>query len=234
MRIVVTEYPKSGGTWLVSMLGDVLQLPKRDIYDVTDGHRAYVSKHPWYEGTPSPELTESCVIKSHERPHSPLINFPARFVHLVRDGRDVVVSKFFYERDFCVTNGIYEQFDVPFDEYVPRIALEWYDFIQAWMDACPDICRYEDLLQDPCGALHKVVCGIGAPATPSQITRAVETNTKEELRRALDKTFTHNTFVRKGMAGDWRNHFSQENVRAFRQNAGEALVWLGYEKDLNW
>jgi hypothetical protein len=131
-------------------------------------------------------------------------------------------------------NGIYEQFDVPFDEYVPRIALEWYDFIQAWLDACPDICRYEDLLQDPCGALHRVVCGIGAPATPSQITRAVETNTKEELRRALDKTFTHNTFVRKGMAGDWRNHFSQENVRAFRQNAGEALVWLGYEKDLNW
>jgi len=32
MTIVVTEYPKSGATWVVSMLGDALQLPKRDIY----------------------------------------------------------------------------------------------------------------------------------------------------------------------------------------------------------
>ena len=218
------------------MLGDALQLPKRDIYDVTDGRRAYVSKHPWYKGAPSLELTESCVIKSHERPNSALINFPAQFVHLIRDGRDVVVSKYFYERDFCVKNGIYQQFDVPFDEYVARIAVEWHEYVQAWLDACPYTCTcsYEDLLQDPCGALHKVVCGLGVPATHSQINRAVEANSKEELRRTLDKAFTHNSFVRKGIAGDWRNHFSQENARAFKQKAGDALMRLGYEKDLNW
>jgi hypothetical protein len=32
LRIVVTEYPRSGGSWVTSMLGDALQLPKRDIY----------------------------------------------------------------------------------------------------------------------------------------------------------------------------------------------------------
>ncbi len=41
MRIVVTEYPKSGGNWVVNMLGDVLQIPKRDIYDVLEEHKPF-------------------------------------------------------------------------------------------------------------------------------------------------------------------------------------------------
>src|SRR5512135_3392679 len=99
MKIIVTEYPKSGGNWLVNLLGDILELPKRDIY-VSDGFNLFdVSKHPWYENASSYELTEDCVIKSHELPDSPLLNFTARFIHLVRDGRDVVVSKYFYEKD---------------------------------------------------------------------------------------------------------------------------------------
>ncbi len=39
---------------------------------------------------------------------------------------------------------------------------------------------------------------------------------------------------RKGMIGDWRNHFKDEHKAAFKDLAGEELVALGYERDLNW
>jgi len=85
-RIVVVEFPKSGGTWLTSLLGDALGWPKRDIY-VDEHYTAFdVRKHPWYRGAQRLDLPQKCVIKSREEPGSPLHDFPARFVHLVRDG----------------------------------------------------------------------------------------------------------------------------------------------------
>lgn len=234
MKIVVTEYPKSGGTWIVSMLGDALGVPKRDIY-VSDDYVAFdVWKHPWYEGTSSLGLTASCVIKSHELPNSPLVTFPAQFIHLVRDGRDVVVSKYFYEREFCVKNLIYQQFEVPFDEYLPKVADEWREYVLAWLDVTPHFCRYEDFLQNPFSSLQKVLDKLEIPVPDFQINCAVEANTKDKLKRALDKTFKHNTFVRKGVSGDWRRHFGEDHIRVFKQMAGEVLILLGYERDLNW
>lgn len=236
MRIVVTEYPKSGGTWVVSMLGDALGLPKRDIYYVSEGgYRAFdIGKHPWYMDTSKPDLPESCVIKSHERPNSPLIDFPAHFIHLVRDGRDVVVSKWFYESEFCVKNGIYERFDTPFDEYVPRVAAEWRSYVLVWLEAMPWHVRYEDFLQDPVGTLRGVLEALRLDVPDDRIRQAVQVNSREHLRKKLDMTFSHNTFVRKGIAGDWRNHFREVHVQAFKEVAGDALIRLGYERDLDW
>jgi hypothetical protein len=41
------------------------------------------------------------------------------------------------------------------------------------------------------------------------------------------------TFHR-GRIGDWRNHFDEAHVGAFKEIAGRELVRLGYERDLNW
>lgn len=236
MRIVVSEYPRSGGSWVVSMLGDALSLPKRDIY-VDDNYKSKsldVRKHPWYVEAPHLGLTESCVIKSHEPPSSSLVGFPARFIHLVRDGRDVIVSKFFYEKDFCVQNGIYERFDVSFDEYVPRVAIEWREYVLSWLDKHSITCRYENFLQDPCAAVTNVLTGLGMTVPHSQISHAVEANTKDNFRRALDKINRHNTFIRRGIAGDWRNHFNNKHIEIVKEIAGDALILFGYEQDLCW
>lgn len=228
-RIVVTEYPKSGGTWVTSLLGDALTLAKRDIY-VRNGYDVFdVTKHPWYVGSPSLELTESCVIKSHELPASGLLDFPAHFVHLVRDGRDVTVSRYFYERDFSVANGIQESFNTPFDDYVAAVAEAWNSYVLAWLGSTPIFYRYEDFVRDTCGTIRRVLSDIGIDAAAGSIQAAMDANTKERLSRSLDITFEHNTFVRKGVPGDWVNHFSGENLDTFRRLAGEALRQLGYQ-----
>jgi hypothetical protein len=241
MRIVVTEYPKSGGTWVVGMLGDALRLPKRDIY-ISDQHPWLqggskgidLRGHPWFADSASLNLTDSCVIKSHELPNSSLIEFPARFIHLIRDGRDVVVSKYFYERDFCVANGIYEKFDVPFEDYVAQVALEWRNYVLAWKQCGIATFKYEDFLEDTQNTLQTVLDGLGLKVEDAELQQAIDTNTKVKLKQALDKAHKYNTFIRKGISGDWRHCFKAEHVRAFKQLAGDALIQLGYEHSSCW
>ena len=42
------------------------------------------------------------------------------------------------------------------------------------------------------------------------------------------------SFIRKGVAGDWVNHFTRETAELFDELAGDALVALGYESDRGW
>jgi hypothetical protein len=228
VRIVIAEYPKSGGTWIVSVIGDALGLPKRDIY-VSDDYKSFdVRKHPWYRNASDLGLPDACVIKSHELPNSALHESPKCVVHLVRDGRDVVVSRFFYERDFCVANGVYTKFDEAFDDYVPRVAAEWNRYVLAWLDTGVPIVRYEEFLAAPIDTAQFLLSSTGMKAPKEALLSALKENTKEKLHAALADAFPHNTFVRKGVAGDWRNHFQERHMAAFGKAAGEAMEALGY------
>ena len=42
------------------------------------------------------------------------------------------------------------------------------------------------------------------------------------------------SFFRKGIAGDWKNVFNGRDRQAFKEEAGELLIKLGYEKDNDW
>ncbi len=37
-----------------------------------------------------------------------------------------------------------------------------------------------------------------------------------------------------GAVGDWRNHYSEEHKRAFKEVCGKQLIELGYERNDNW
>ena len=46
--------------------------------------------------------------------------------------------------------------------------------------------------------------------------------------RAIIQTF------RSGKIGSWKTEFDSENIKKFKELAGESLIKLKYEKDLNW
>ena len=50
-------------------------------------------------------------------------------------------------------------------------------------------------------------------------------------RRGQEDVRSHE---RKGVAGDWRRHFTDRVTRAFKERFGDLLVATGYEKDLHW
>jgi tetratricopeptide (TPR) repeat protein/glycosyltransferase involved in cell wall biosynthesis len=229
-RIIIAEYPKSGGTWIVSLLADALKFHKRDIYANEKNPGFDFFQHPWYKNAKDLSIPENSVIKSHEPANSKLNKLKAHYFHLVRDGRDVTVSKYFYEKDFCVKNGIRKSFNINFDEYVVKIAYEWRNFVISWLEAKTPIIRYEDFLSDPHGKVKKFIAGLNHNhISDEDIHHAVLRNTKEHTRKSLSKTFKSNTFVRKGISGDWKNHFSKHHIKIFETIAGEALIATGYK-----
>lgn len=235
-RIVVVEYPKSGGSWLVNILGHILGLPKRDIYVNSSEPNRFinVSKHPWYSKAESHDIADGCIIKSHELPTSPLHNFPAKFIHLVRDGRDVVVSKYFFEKEFCVKNNLIDSFDFSFGEFLEKTAKEWAEYLNAYNSTDVVTVKYEQLLLDPVGTVSDLLTQIGCSVTESKISAAVQAYTKDNMKKELDGVYAENTFVRKGISGDWLNYFDADNKVRFSHFAGETLITFGYERNNSW
>jgi hypothetical protein len=112
---------------------------------------------------------------------------------------------------------------------VEEVAIEWSEYIMAWSATPATTLRYEDFLNTPettLGFAIKELTEVDMPT--SVLDYAVSTHTKRRFAESLSKTFKHNTFVRRGVAGDWANHFSQKNADCFRAIARDAMAKLGY------
>lgn len=233
--IIISEFPKSGGSWIVSMVGSALKIPCRDIYMRPGFHLFDGKKHPWYQDAAEFDFPLKSVIKSHELPGSAAIDFDAYYVHLFRDGRDVAVSKYFFEKDFCVKNGIIDSFDLDFDSFVEKTANEWSKYVLEWKNTTVKGVGYENFLVDPAREINALIRDVlGEELDAAYLSEVVSCFTRDKFSASLNAAFSHNTFVRKGVSGDWRNHFSQKNVIAFKEVANDALMALGYEKDDTW
>lgn len=164
---------------------------------------------------------------------------------MIRDPRDVVVSHAFYLADKAVQNvhhayfkslpGLEERLTVSilgrpdWEGDFPNI-YQRYEAYLGWLD-CPDLCRlrFEDFITGRDASLEKMLDyaverGFHISAPRSQAL--------EILAGAIDpsRSFT----FRAGRVGDWQKHFTAEHKRIFKEVAGDLLIRLGYEQDLEW
>lgn len=58
--------------------------------------------------------------------------------------------------------------------------------------------------------------------------------TDEQLEAIADDLFGKSRTFRSGQIGSWREHFTQAHIEAFKRVAGDLLIALGYEDDLDW
>ena len=59
--------------------------------------------------------------------------------------------------------------------------------------------------------------------------------TENQLGQVARRVFhTGAPTFRKGQIGDWRNHFTDEHKRAFKETSGEALIRWGYANGYDW
>jgi len=118
------------------------------------------------------------------------------------------------------------------DDFLPHCAT-----IQlSWIEAGEPILKYEELLNDDLAQLeHVLIERCGLPIGPEQLRAAVLENRFETVTQGrkpgTEEIMAHE---RKGVAGDWRNHFSARVKDAFKTRYGGLLVAAGYEKDLHW
>lgn len=105
-----------------------------------------------------------------------------------------------------------------------------------WMGSGDPILRYEDLLANDVELLEEVLLGhCRLRVSRKDLRRNVEGSRFEELsggrRLGEEDRFSH---YRKGVPGDWRNHFTPRVTELFKRRYGDVLIYAGYEKDKDW
>jgi hypothetical protein len=94
---------------------------------------------------------------------------------------------------------------------------------------------YEDLLESPEEETKRLLEFLRADAGDKVVRECVEAasfeNWADGRKRGQEDPFS---FLRKGVAGDWKNFFTEEDKLIFKEEAGDLLVELGYEKDNDW
>ena len=228
---VVNEFPKSGGTWVGQMLGRALGVP--------------------FPRNRLPVLRPSIMHGHYLNPWG-----MKNVVVVWRDGRDVMVSWYHQQliphewNEYQVRRSRRE---LPLEDYEdvygnlpafieyaffrphsPRFS--WVDFVRRWHGRKEAIhVRYEDLRRETASELSRIVRGLTGEGLSSEEAAAIVEEFSFERqagRRAGEED--KGSFLRKGVVGDWRNHFSPEARVVFERYAGEEMILLGYEQNRGW
>ena len=112
----------------------------------------------------------------------------------------------------------------------------WAGFASRWHGR-PDVVytRYEDLNQNTKAELRRICHALSGNELAE--ARAAEIADKYSFSRLSGRTpgqEDKGSFMRKGVVGDWRNHFTSEARMAFHRHAGREPILLGYEQDEAW
>ncbi len=191
-------------------------------------------------------------------PHTiaPVTLKDAKYISIVRDGRDVLVSRIFHLFNNPKTYRLFDkvsslkkllesfQENPWFFNENPATLLNhertvrdscrlWRNHMEVDRNAIrnhPDLevkfVRYEDLHADTEGKRK-------------ELFEFLEVDPKRcaDLDGVLKPGFKAekpDQFLRKGAVGDWKNYFNPKVAAWFKEEAGEELITQGYESDLNW
>ena len=232
---VVTEYPKSGGTWVGQMLAAYFDIP--------------------FPRNRVPPLA-SAVHHAHYL-HSPLLG---NAVCVMRDGRDIMVSYYYHllfendksspivvartRRDLSFTDYddvksnmvrfIAYLFDRQLRSRSP-FQFTWPQFVRSWVDTETPIVKYEDLVDDGVSSLSNLIMALtGQRPDPAAVEDIVTRYSFAAQANRPPGVEQKGRFLRKGQPGDWRNKFDYRAAELFAELAQTELEQLGYETDKRW
>jgi sulfotransferase family protein len=155
--------------------------------------------------------------------------FPdARFVHVIRDGRDVALSMRAAASSWMWSAKVGHPFFY-------RLARRWNATIEAISKAGarrPERyleVRYEDLHADPLPTLRTLFGFCRIPHDDGTLSDIIKkTEFDSHTVRGED------SFRRRGNVGDWREEFGPLRALAFQRAAGDMLMAKGYEASSGW
>ena len=80
-------------------------------------------------------------------------------------------------------------------------------------------------------AIKKVT---GVEPDENRLQKIAEKFSFENVAKRKPGVENKHSFLRKGIAGDWKNHFTYESKTLFHKFAGNEIIKLGYESDDSW
>jgi hypothetical protein len=92
-----------------------------------------------------------------------------------------------------------------------------------------EVLRFEDFALDRRKAL---LTTLTYSRRRGVLLKVTEDDAIEKLSQAIDPSKSHT--YRRGAVGDWQTHFTPPIKKLFKDVAGDLLIRLGYEADLDW
>ncbi len=160
--------------------------------------------------------------------------FPdAKFIHVVRDGRDCAVSAWFH--NLRTAPGEMSQRYPGFEQFAEWIAGEWKESVELGLRfgaARPRKCmivHYEDMCLNPHATVQSAFRFLGVSADDDIVQRCVAEGSFEKMSGGRHPGMEdRSSFVRQGRPGNWRDHLTADGLAKFVAVAGDLMGRLGY------
>ncbi|KAM9305383.1 uncharacterized protein PAF06_013931 [Gastrophryne carolinensis] len=239
--VLVAAYPKAGVTWMqeivdmIFMDGDAERCRRAPTYD----------KHPFLEAVaPKPvpsglQIAENMAPPRILKSHLPVQLLPLSFweqdckvVYVARNAKDSMVSYFHFQRmnkglpDPGEWQDYFRSFligDVPWGS--------WFDHVLGWWKAKDHhqilYVFYEDMIQDPRREIERVMRFLGKELSEEVLEKIQQHTSFQAMKKnpmanystipafVMDQTVS--PFMRKGIVGDWKNHFTVAQNETFEE-----------------
>jgi sulfotransferase 6B1 len=164
---------------------------------------------------------------------------------IYRDPRDMLVSQVFFATDMHEEHGLHEYY-ISLPDFGERLKVaitgidrdglymvsvkQRYEGVFQWLEQPDVMClRFEDLINQRDVTLNAMLDEVESTGykipTPREKALSV-------LVDAIQPKKSH-TF-RSGKTGGWKQYFTDEHKKLFKDVAGDLLVRLGYEKSNDW
>lgn len=160
--------------------------------------------------------------------------FPnAKFIHIVRDGRDACISgwnmrKAMEEKDFDKKFPTLQVYAENFSKNWAKSVLKGHEFRNKFPQKYAEV-TYEALHADAHAAIRPLLSFLEVPVTDEITNACVEAGAFQSLSKGRERgDEAKGSFFRKGIVGDWRNNMDEATQEVFLKGAGEVLERMGY------
>ena len=170
--------------------------------------------------------------------------------HMVRDPRDIAVSAYFSHRySHPIREGrrfLTPEYRAQLEELDEEAGLllsldrrrAQFEQMLVWDYDNPRVleARFEDVTADPFTWFRRILDFVGLTGFPDASLERVLADSsfakKTRGREVGDEDVR--SHYRKGISGDWMNHFTSAHVDYFKEHYNDVLLALGYEDDPDW
>lgn len=238
--LYVSTFSRSGTTWMQVILYQLTTHGSMDFEHIFD-----VS--PWIlysaiRNTVPKQVPEPRILKTHESMEFFPDTTKGKFIYVVRDGKDVLVSLFHHKRNSCGYKG---SFDEHVKEFVDSTEqYNWFDHTRQWLENSSQlpifIVRYEELKLNFTDSLQKIADFCGISLTDEIVQRTIERSSFEFMRQYQDKLGPHTShftgasdaaymvrcpdqFVRHGQIGEGAQTLTPQQLQLYQQRFDEVF-----------
>lgn len=229
--VMLLSYPKSGSTWLRSML-----------LLIASGNKAIPSQLaewiPPLHMVNYPKLSTPRIVRSHDAIDTPGFSRAGKILVLVRDPRALVVSYHHHQKRRNVNSSIEKCTDELLTSGFDNIG-SWQSHVKHALDRNErsidvKILTYEALLENTNNELQKILQFYNFEHSDIDLDQTINQCTPENLRNmrisaGIDNTSTTGSDIRKASSKGWHQECPPSCITKIQKITHQELELLGYD-----